>query len=196
MKGAKTVDEYIDKAEQWQPELTRLREILNSTGLEETVKWGAPCYTHDGKNVVGIAGFKNYFGLWFHQGALLADAEGVLINAQEGRTKALRQWRFESKKDIKVRTIKAYVKESIEQISAGKSIGADRNKPLTIPPLLKQALTKNKTAKKAFDELTKGKRREYADYISEAKRDETKEKRLAKILPMIEAGKGLHDRYR
>ena len=83
MKGAKTVDEYIDKAEQWQPELTRLREILNSTGLEETVKWGAPCYTHDGKNVVGIAGFKNYFGLWFHQGALLADAEGVLINAQE-----------------------------------------------------------------------------------------------------------------
>ena len=196
MKGAKTVEEYIDKAEQWQPELTRLREILNSTGLEETVKWGAPCYTHDGKNVVGIAGFKNYFGLWFHQGALLADAEGVLINAQEGRTKALRQWRFESKKDIKVRTIKAYVKESIEQISAGKSIGADRNKPLTIPPLLKQALTKNKTAKKAFDELTKGKRREYADYISEAKRDETKEKRLAKILPMIEAGKGLHDRYR
>ena len=196
MKGAKSVDEYIDNAEQWQPELSRLREILNSTGLEETVKWGAPCYTHAGKNVVGIAGFKNYFGLWFHQGALLSDPEKVLINAQEGRTKALRQWRFESKKDIKVRTIKAYVKESVEHVDQGKSIGADRNKPLAIPPLLKSALTKNKTAKKAFDELTKGKRREYADYIAEAKRDETKAKRLAKILPMIEAGKGLHDRYR
>ncbi|MEM7168163.1 MAG: DUF1801 domain-containing protein [Planctomycetota bacterium] len=196
MRGTKTVDEYIAKEELWQPELTRLREILNSTELEETVKWGAPCYTLDGKLVVGIAGFKNYFALWFHQGALLADPEKVLINAQEGRTKALRQWRFESKKDIKVRTIKAYVKESIELQRAGKKITADRNKPLVVPPQLRAAFKKNATAKTSFATLTKGKQREYADYIAEAKREETKEKRLAKILPMITAGKGLNDKYR
>lgn len=196
MTSTKAVTEYIENAAQWQSELKQLREILNSTGLKETMKWGAPCYTHNGKNVVGIAGFKNYFGLWFHQGALLDDSESVLINAQSGRTKALRQWRFESKKHIKVRTIKAYVKKSIENISAGKSITADRKKPNLIPALLEQALTNSKSAKRAFTKLTKGKQREYAEFISEAKRNETKKRRLAKIMPMIEAGKGLNDHYR
>ncbi len=93
-KRHKTVDDYIEAAEPWQDELIRLRKILRSTDLEETVKWGAPCYTHDGKNVVGMASFKSYVGLWFHQGALLGDKKKVLINAQEGKTKALRQWRF------------------------------------------------------------------------------------------------------
>ena len=196
MKGAKSVDEYIEKDERWAGELAKLREILRSTELEETVKWGAPCYTLDGKLIVGMASFQNYFGLWFHQGALLSDPEKVLINAQEGKTKALRQWRFSSKKEIKVRTVKAYVKEAIELQRAGKQITPDRNKPLTIPPLLKSALAKNASAKKSFQALTKGKQREYADYIADAKREETKEKRLVKILPMIEEGKGLHDKYR
>ena len=140
--------------------------------------------------------FKSYFGLWFHQGALLKDPENVLINCQEGKTKALRQWRMNSKKDIKARVIKAYVKEAIELQRQGKEIRPDRNKPLDVPPELKKALAKDKKAGAAFANLTKGKQREYADHVAEAKRDETKQKRLEKILPMIKAGKGLHDKYR
>lgn len=196
MPYAKSVDEYMDGLEQWKSELTRLREILCSTELDECVKWGAPCYTLDGKTVVGLAGFKSYFGLWFHQGVSLADPEKVLINAQEGRTKALRQWRFSSKKEIKVRTIKAYVKEAIELERAGKRVPTERGKPLVIPPQLKAALAQDRAAKAAFAELTTGKRREYADYISDAKREETKQKRVEKILPLITEGKGIHDRYR
>jgi uncharacterized protein YdeI (YjbR/CyaY-like superfamily) len=94
MKRANSVDEYIADAGTWKNELKRLREILRSTELKEEVKWGGPCYTCDGKNVVGIAGFKSYFGLWFHQGALLKDPKKVLMNAQEGKTKAMRQWRM------------------------------------------------------------------------------------------------------
>lgn len=196
MMRAKSVDAYIDSLELWKDELTKLREILNSTELEETVKWGGPCYTLDGKISVGMAAFKSYFALWFHQGALLSDPEKVLVNAQEGRTKALRQWRFASKKEIKVRTIKAYVKEAVELERAGKRIPADRSKPVVVPPQLKTALAKNAKAKTAFSALTKGKRREYTDYIAEAKREETKQQRLKKILPMIVAGKGLNDKYR
>lgn len=114
MKRAESVDEYIDFAENWKDELIRLRKILNSTELEETVKWGAPCYTADGKNIVGLGAYKSYCGLWFLQGALLADKRKVLINAQEGKTKALRQWRFQSSSEIDARLIKAYVKEAIE----------------------------------------------------------------------------------
>lgn len=196
MKRHTTVDEYIEHAEHWQEELVRLREILNSTKLVETVKWGSPCYTHDDKMVVGLGAFKSYVGLWFFQGALLSDKDNVLINAQEGRTKALRQWRFESKKDIKARQIKAYVNQAIELQEQGKEIKADRSQPVVVPPELKQALAQNRKVQTAFSTLTKGRRREFADYIIEAKRAETKLKRLEKILPMIEAGIGLSDKYR
>ena len=145
---------------------------------------------------MGLGGFKTYFGLWFYQGALLTDPQGVLVNAQEGKTKAMRQWRMQSAKEIRVRTIKTYVKEAIALAQQDKTIKADRAKPLIIPAQLQQALSQNKKAKTAFDKLTKGRQREYADYISDAKRNETKAKRLAKILPMIAAGAGLNDKYR
>ena len=196
MKRYKTVDDYIAGAEHWQAELVRLREILLATELSETVKWGAPCYTFADKNVVGMGAFKSYCGLWFYQGALLSDPEKVLLNAQEGKTKALRQWRFESKRQIKVRQIKAYVAEAIQLQQQGKEIKPVRAKTLDLPPQLKSALAANKKYKAAFESLTPGKQREYAQYIIEAKRDETKTKRLEKIIPMIVAGVGLNDRYR
>ena len=196
MKRFKTVDAYIQGAESYHEELLKLREILQGTELTEEVKWGAPCYTYDGKNVVGIGAFKSYFGLWFHQGALLEDKQGVLINAQEGVTKALRQWRMETVKDIKPRVIKSYVKQAIELVKAGKEIKPDRQKTLSIPKELKTAFGKNKKAKAAFDQLTKGKQREYAEYIDSAKQEKTKLSRLEKIMPMIESGVGLNDKYR
>lgn len=196
MKRYKTVDAYIESATTWHDELVRIREILQSTPLVETVKWGAPCYTHDGKIVVGFGAFKEYVALWFHQGALLSDKDQVLINAQEGKTKALRQWRFSSMKEIKVRAIKAYVKEAIQLQDDGAAIKPERGKPVTLPPQLRAALASDRKAKAAFAELTKGRQREYAEHIAEAKREETKSKRLAKILPMIAAGVGLNDKYR
>ncbi len=113
MKRFKTVDNYISNNTLWPDELRRLREILLSTGLTEEVKWGAPCYTHEGKNIVGIGAFKSYFGLWFFKGAALKDEQGVLINGQPGKTKDLRQWRMTSPGDIKPSVIKRYVKEAM-----------------------------------------------------------------------------------
>lgn len=196
MKKYKSVDHYLEEIEQWGPELTRLREILASTELEESLKWSLPCYSFGKKNVLGISGFKSYFGLWFFQGALMEDPDGVLINAQEGKTKAMRQWRMESKKEIKVRQIKKYVKLGIEVVKSGQEIKPDRSKPIVIHPFLKSALDKNKKAGGAFAKMTIGRRREYADYINDAKRDETKIKRLTKIIPMIIEGGGLNDKYR
>jgi len=191
-----TVDEYIAGAERWQDELVRLREILGGTVLEETVKWGAPAYTHEGKLVVGIGAFKEWVALWFHQGALLEDPDGVLINAQEGTTKALRQWRFTGKREIKAARIKAYVKEAVALQEAGQVIKPARRKPLTLPAELVAALKKSKKATAGFEGLSLSKQREYADHVAGAKRAETRAKRLQKVLPMIAAGVGLNDRYR
>lgn len=196
MKRYKTVDDFITGSGDWQAALTTLRRIMNETDMEETVKWGAPCYTVNGKNVVGLGAFKSYVGLWFFQGALLKDADKVLVNAQDGATKALRQWRFNGVDEIDEKRVKAYVLEAIENQKQGREIKADRNKPLTIPAELQAALDKNPAAASCFNELSKGKQREYADHIADAKRDETRQKRLDKIIPMILAKKGLHDKYR
>ncbi len=196
MKRANSVDEYIDDAGIWKDELKRLRSILQSTELQEDVKWGGPCYTYGGKNVVGMAGFKSYFGLWFHQGALLKDQKKFLINAQEGRTKALRQWRMQTVKDIKPAIIKSYVKEAIKLAKEGKQIAPARKKPIVVPTALKKAFQKNKLASDHFKNMRPGLQREYADYITDAKRDDTKLRRIEKILPMISKGVGLNDKYR
>lgn len=197
MQRAKTVDGYIKDHPEWADALTKLRDICNSTDLEETIKWGAPCYTIDGKNIVGLAAFKEYAGLWFHQGALLKDPDNVLINAGETKTKALRQWRFTSAKDIKTRTVKAYINEAIANQRAGKAIKPTRNtSAVKVPAELEAAFKSNKKARAAFDALTPGKRREYAAHVAEAKREATRLSRTEKIIPMILSGVGLHDKYR
>lgn len=196
MQRAKSPDDFYKQDTPWRDELNTLRGILKSTELVEEIKWGGPCYTIDGKNVVGVGGFKSYFGLWFHQGALLNDDKQVLINAQEGKTKALRQWRMMSAKDIKPMLIKRYVKEAIALAKEGREIAPDRKKPLAVPPELKKAIAADKSAGDAFAKLTPGKQREYAEYVAEAKQDATKARRIEKILPMIKAGKGLNDKYR
>ncbi|MEM9066513.1 MAG: DUF1801 domain-containing protein [Planctomycetota bacterium] len=194
--GVKTVDEYFGAARPWRQELFKLREVLCTTGLEETVKWGAPCYVHEGTNVVGIGAFKAYVGLWFFQGALLSDAEGVLINAQAGKTKAMRQWRFTDSKDIRTRPIKAYVEEAIALVAAGEQIKPERGKRIEIPSELAVALGGDARAREAFDKLSLGKRREYTEHVASAKREATRASRAEKALPLIRAGRGLHDKYR
>jgi uncharacterized protein YdeI (YjbR/CyaY-like superfamily) len=134
--------------------------------------------------------------LWFFQGALLKDEKRVLVNAQEGKTRAQRQWRMTSARDIRPAIVKSYVGEAIALARDGKSIAAMRNKPVTVPPELVKALRADPQAGEVFRDLKLGQRREYAEYVAEAKQDTTKHRRLEKILPMIKAGIGLNDRYR
>lgn len=100
MSVKQSVAEIIAASRHYPDEQRERRRILLSLPLEVTFKWGSPCYAYRGRNVVAIDGFMQYFGLWFFQGALLEDAAGLLINAQEGKTKALRQWHMRSVDDI------------------------------------------------------------------------------------------------
>jgi uncharacterized protein YdeI (YjbR/CyaY-like superfamily) len=104
----------MDKINSWTKELEILKDIIVQTGLEETTKWGSPVFTFGKKNVVSIHGFKNFFAIWFFKGSQLNDFESKLINAQEGTTKLMRQWRFTSKDQIDKDLIIKYIKEAIE----------------------------------------------------------------------------------
>ncbi len=196
MKNTKTVDEYISESGQWQKTLEQLRQIILSTGLSESVKWGVPVYTFQGKNIVGIAAFKSYVGIWFYQGVFLKDAEKVLVNAQEGKTKALRQWRFNENGKLDKALIKAYVLEAIENQKAGKELKPSKAKTIELPTELLSTLNSNPALKERFQRLSPACRREYAEYIAEAKREDTKQRRIDKIVPMIMDLAGLNDKYK
>lgn len=180
----------------WAEELELLYTIVRSTELEETIKWGGPCFTINGKNVLGIGGFKSYVGIWFHQGVFLKDPKKVLVNASAEKTKALRQWRFQSKKEMDPKLIKAYILEAIENAKGGKDLKPERKKNAEIPHELESALLKDKKLNSSFNLLTPFKQREYTEYISDAKQEKTRIARVEKSIPLILAGKGLNDKYR
>lgn len=197
MKKANSVEEYIETHEKYSDALNLLRDIMNSTELEETLKWSIPTYTVNGKNVAGIGAFKNHFGIWFFNGVFLKDEEKLLRNAQDGKTKAMRQMIFNSIDEIDKKLVLKYVKEAIANQKAGKVVKADRSKKETIvPEELLSAFKKDSKLKNAFDELTAYKQREYCEHVASAKREATKLSRLEKIKPMILDGKGLHDKYK
>ena len=104
----------MDKVNSWASQLEQLRQIILQAELIETVKWGGPVFTHKGKNILAIAGFKNFFTLWFFKGAQLKDTNNVLLNAQEGKTKLMRQWRFTAEEQIDKDLILQYIQEAIE----------------------------------------------------------------------------------
>lgn len=197
MKKVNSVEEYIESHEQWVEALTILRNIINSTEMEETLKWSSPVYTLNGKNVLGLGAFNHHFGLWFFNGVFLKDEKKLLINAQEGKTKALRQMRFTTIEDIDNKTVLTYVKEAIENQKLGKEIKVDRSKKETvIPDELQQILNEDTNLLENFKSLTPYKQREYCEHIASAKREATKLSRLEKITPMILNGVGLHDKYK
>ena len=197
MKKVYSVEEYIEINPQYAEELTILRDIISKTELEETVKWSMPTYCLNGKNVLGIGAFKNHFCIWFHNGVFLKDEYNLLINAQENKTKALRQMRLETKADINKPIILSYVKEAIENQRLGKEIKPQRKtKAVIIPDELNNALKSDAKLNSSFKALTPGKQREYCEYISEAKREATKQSRIEKITPMIIEGVGLNYKYK
>lgn len=196
MEKSEKVDAYIAKQGNHREVLQKLREILAKYPCTETLKWGMPTYVYQGRNLIGIGAFKKYVGLWFFQGALLRDDHKLLHNAQEGKTKAMRQVHFFEAKDVDETVMKLYFDETLENQERGMKIDSDRTKKnIRVPVELERALAR-KELKGSFEGLTEGRKREYAEYIASAKKEQTKMNRLTRILPLIENGKGLNDQYK
>ncbi len=188
------VDVFLSKETKWQNEYAKLRNIVLASGLTEELKWGQPCYTHDGKNIVLIHGFKEYFALLFMKGALMKDPKGILIqqtkNVQSGR-----QIRFTNVQEItKMESVlKAYIKEAIRVESAGLKVAHKETAEFEVCEEFQKKLAKSAALRKAFTSLTPGRQRAYLLHFSAAKQSKTRESRIEKCIPQILQGKGLLD---
>lgn len=188
------VDAYLKRNERWQAEMTALRDLLLECPLVEDLKWGVPCYTLDGKNVVLIHAFKDYCALLFHKGALMKDPDGVLIQQTEN-VQSARQIRFRQLDEIRrmENLIKSYVHEAIEVEKAGLKVAHKTVAEFAVPDELHSAFEKDPALKSAFETLTPGRQRAYLLHFSSAKQAVTRESRIEKCRSKIMEGKGLDD---
>jgi len=187
------VDLFLRKAKKWREESEKLRMILLDFPLTEELKWGEPCYTLQGKNVVLIGGFKEYVTLLSFQGALLKDTHRILV--APGNTQAKRQIRFTSLQQILAMeaVLKAYIREAIEVEEAGLKVKLRKHSDYVIPQELQKRLDEIPALKAAFEALTPGRQRAYMFHISKPKQSKTRESTVEKCIPQILAGKGLND---
>jgi uncharacterized protein YdeI (YjbR/CyaY-like superfamily) len=188
------VDGYLSKAKKWQEELEKLRMIFLDCQLTEELKWGKPCYTFQKRNIVVILPLKEHCALLFCKGALLNDANGILIKPGEN-TQAGRQIRFTNVREIvEMETIlKAYIYEAIEVEKAGLKVNFKKITELIIPEEVQNKLDEIPALKTAFDALTPGRQRAYILYFSAPKQSKTRVSRVEKCMQQILNGKGLND---
>lgn len=182
------------KVHNWDAELEKLREIILECGLEEQLKWGVPCYTFENSNILLLSAFNEYCAVSFFKGALLNDANGILIQ-QTKNVQATRQIRFtEVREIVKMENIlKAYIFEAIEVEKAGLKVDFKKTAEYEIPEELQNKLEENPALKTAFEALTPGRQRGYILHFSQPKQSKTREARIEKCLPQIMIGKGLND---
>jgi uncharacterized protein YdeI (YjbR/CyaY-like superfamily) len=178
----------------WQAEIAAMRRVLAGLAMKEERKWGKPTYTVDGKNIVILQGFKEYFGLGFFQGALLKDSKKLLV--QLGQVHAGRVMKFTSAKEIaaKAATIKAYVREVIAVERAGLRMKPKRTSDLPVPEELRERFRTDARFKRAFEALTPGRQRSYLYHFTAAKQSATRRARIEKAMPAIFEGRGFLER--
>ncbi|MFC3560799.1 YdeI/OmpD-associated family protein [Pedobacter jamesrossensis] len=188
------VDFYFNKAGKWQREVEKLRLIILDCGLTEELKWGCPCYTFQGNNVVLIHDFKDYCALLFHKGALLKNTDNILIQQTEN-VQAARQVRFTNIREIidLESIIKSLIYEAIEVEKSGLKVALKKTSEFSMPEEFKQKLNSIPQLKVAFEALTPGRQRAYLLHFSSPKQSQTRESRIEKCMPHILSGKGLND---
>lgn len=188
------VDGFLRKAKKWWKEFEKLRTIVLDCDLNEEMKWGNPCYSLEGKNIVLIHGFKEYCALLFFKGALLKDPKKILITQTEN-VQASRQIRFTDFREIAAMesTLKAYIREAIEVEKAGLKVNFRKTTEFAVPEEFQMKLDEIPALKTAFAALTPGRQRGYLLHFSAPKQSKTRASRVEKCTKQILKGKGLLD---
>jgi uncharacterized protein YdeI (YjbR/CyaY-like superfamily) len=178
----------------WAAELRALRALLMSCGLTEERKWGMPCYTFKGKNVIMLFAWKDCCALSFFKGVLLTDTDGLLQlpgeNSHEGRIVRFTSMQQIIEHEPALRTL---VFEAIDAEEKGIKIPARPAAAQPMPEELATRLAADPALREAFTRLTPGRQRGYLLHIAGAKQNATREARIDRCAPSILAGKGLNE---
>ena len=181
-------------AQVWSAGLAALRQLCRDVGLEETVKWGHPCYMASGRNIAIIGAHRGDFRLSFFHAALMKDPAG-LLEKQGPNTQHPDMFRFTDAARVRTLapTITAYLKEAMGYAAAGLTPPRD-TRTLELPDELVDAMDTDPELAEAFHRLTPGRQRSYAIVLGGLKKPESRIARIEKLRPAILAGKGAQER--
>lgn len=198
MQKPSSPEAYIAQAPaHWQERLHQLREILlERSELSEAIKWAMPVYSIGKKNVATLFYAKAYVGVWFNQGALLSDPDGLLVNASPGKTVAQRQLRFGPEEPVAETLVRSFLSEAVENQLMGLEMEIMPAPEAVIPDELRAVFQEEPSLFTSYSAMPPYKQREFCESIAGAKRKETRQRRLEKAVAMIREGKGLSDKYR
>ena len=194
---SKAVDAYIAKSAAFaRPILTRIRTLMHKAcpQIEETIKWGVPHFEYKGV-VAGMAAFKRHAAFGFWKRRLLDDPAGFLAGGEQGMGGRKIFSLAELPPDpVLVRYIKAAVALNQQGIKVPNA-GRRKKPPLKPPADLAAALKKNAKAQATYQAFPPSKKREYVEWITEAKQEVTRKRRLADAIAWMAAGKSRHWKY-
>ena len=187
------VDAYIESSETWPEEVAALRTVLLGCGLDEGIKWGKPCYGHEGANIAIVQEMKGFVALMFFKGALLDDPDGLLVE-QGPNSRSARRIELTSTDDVAGRAdeVRAFVAQAVANEQAGLEV--EPAPALELAPELQERLAGDTALAAAFESLTPGRQREYNLHVADAKQSATRERRIDRYVEAILAGKGMRDR--
>ena len=189
------IDAFLDGATRWKEEMEELREILLDCDLTEELKWGKPCYTAHGGNIVIMQPFKPHLSLMFFKGSLLDDPEGILRSQGENTQAALRM-EFTSPEQVARRSsaVKTYIEEAIAVEEAGLEVPKKKVEDYQTHHELEKRLRADEAYREAFEALTPGRKKSYLLHFSGAKRASTRKRRIERCRPKVLEGKGFNER--
>lgn len=187
------VDAYLAQSELWPDEISALRPVLRQAGLTEAVKWGKPCYSDDGRNILILQEMKDFLAVMYFKGALLTDPHGVL-EEQGPNSRSAKRICIRSVADVQrlAPAIREYAAEAIALEDAGIEVAPAP--PMDLVAELRERLADDDAFRAGFESLTPGRQREYHLHVSDAKQSATRIARIDKHAARITAGKGLRDR--
>lgn len=200
MHPQEQINSYIAEQPEWQRRLlVRLRQLIHAhdTEVEETWRWNAPGFDHGGI-MISLHGFKTCVSVWFHKGALLKDTHGLFVLTEKDEERGIRKYKVNEGEPINEKAFADLVKQAVKLNEAGTKLGDAKpaRKALVVPPELENCLKKDEEAWEHWENFNHSHKKEYVEWIDDAKKDETRKRRIAQALEMIREGVGKEDKHR
>jgi hypothetical protein len=200
MAPQEQINLYIAEQPEWQRRLlVRLRQLIHATDdqIEETWRWNSPHFDRDGI-MIGLHGFKTCVSVWFHKGALLKDTHGLFKLTEKDEERGIRKYKISEGETINEKAFADLVKQAVKLNLAGTKLGDAKpaRKALVLPAELETCLKKDEQALANWEAFNYSHKKEYVEWISDAKQDETRKRRVAQALEMIREGQGKEDKHR
>jgi len=200
MHAQEQINLYIaERPESQRKTLIRLRQLIHSVdeAIEETWRLNSPSFDHDGI-MIGLHGFKTFVSVWFHKGALLKDTSKLFEKLEKGEDKGIRAYKVQDGEAIDEAAFMDLVKQAVRVNQSGAKLTDARpaRKALVVPTDLEGCLKKDDQAWVHWEKFNYTHKKEYVEWITDAKQEETRKRRIAQALEMIRDGMGKEDKHR